>query len=187
MNARVEERTVRSVGGSTVVADDRLTIRRMLIITAGAATGLVLFVPRQQEADADAHEWIQVIWFALLGGIALVSPLFVIGRRMNGHRAGVGGMLLLTLGLGVLSLVPTTIADRIRGHAMAGFSIFCLAYCIPFVCLWYLAAAFAGGQLTVSFFGRGTPWVERFGVYLTLAAAPLGIWLLVDVYIDAFF
>jgi hypothetical protein len=57
---------------------------------------------------------------------------------------------------------------------------------VPFVCLWYLIAAAVGGQLTRASLGRSTPWVERLGLYLALAGAPLGVWLLIDIYREAF-
>lgn len=148
--------------------------------------GLMIFAPRAKDFDPSSSEWWRLLWFALLSGVALISPVFVIGRRIRGHRAGVGGMLLLTLGFGVLTLLPTAIADRVRG-ADNGFSAVCLAYCVPLVCLWYLVAAASGGQLTRAFLRKSTPWVERFGIYLTLAAAPLGIWTLVAIYLEELF
>lgn len=173
-----------SATDASTVSDDRLTIGRLLVITAGVAIGLVIFAPGKPSiAEVD---WFRALWFALLAGVALVSPLFVIGRRIRGQRAGVGSMLLLTLGFGVLTLVPSAIADRVGG-SNEGFSVLCLTYCVPFVCLWYLLAAGAGGQLTLASFQRSTPWVERLGLYLALVAAPLGIWLLIDVYREAFF
>ena len=139
------------------------------------------------DADVSSVEWWRLVWFALLAGVALVSPLFVIGRRMRGQRAGVGGMLLLTLGFGVLLLVPPAIADRSSGQSGGeGFSVACLAYCVPFVCLWYLLAAIAGGQLTRASFRRSTPWVERLGLYLSLSGTPLAVWLLFEIYAEAF-
>jgi hypothetical protein len=167
-----------------IVSDDRLTIRRLAVLTVGVALGLVIFVPITEDADVGAIDW-RVVWFALLAGVALVSPLFVIARRLRGQRAGAGGMLLLTLGFGVLLLVPTTIAER-SSSSEAGFSATCLTYCVPFVCLWYLIAAAVGGQLTRASLGRSTPWVERLGLYLAMAGAPLGVWLLVDIYREAF-
>ncbi|MEZ6071962.1 MAG: hypothetical protein R3C10_17290 [Pirellulales bacterium] len=163
---------------------DRLTIRRVVVLTVGVALGLAIFAPRDKP-DVASDDWWRLIWFALLAGVALVSPLFVIARRLRGQRAGVGGMLLLTLGFGVLSLVPTTLAER-SADRDDGFSTVCLAYCVPFVCLWYLLAAAAGGQLTRAALQRRTPWVERLGLYLALAGAPLGVWLLVEIYRDAF-
>lgn len=171
--------------GAGVAGDDRLTTRRLLIITAGVALGLVIFVPRDGDADFASVDWWRQIWFALLAGVALVSPLFVIGRRIRAQRAGVGGMLLLTLGFGVLLLVPTAIAERSHNPGDS-FSTVCLTYCVPFVCLWYLIAAAVGGQLTRASLGRSTPWVERLGLYLALAGAPLGVWLLIDIYREAF-
>ena len=85
-----------------------------------------------------------------------------------------------------ISTFETSIVERMRG-ADNGFSTLCLAYCVPFVCLWYLIAAVAGGQPTQAFLRRSTPWVERFGIYLTLAAAPLGVWLLIAAYLEELF
>jgi hypothetical protein len=170
---------------ASVASDDRLTIRRLLTLTAGVALGLVVFVPSGDDInDVMSVDWWRLVWFAVLAGVALVSPLFVVGRRMRGQSAGAGGMLLLTLGFGVLLMVPPALADRSNGNE--GFAVTCMAYCVPFVCLWYLIAAAAGGQLTRASLGRSAPWVERLGLYLALAGTPLGIWLLIEVYLEAF-
>ena len=171
--------------GTDTASIDRLTIRRLLLLTTGVALGLVIFVP-SDDADLSSVEWWRLAWFSLLAGVALVSPLLVIARRWQGHQAGVGGMLLLTLGFGVLLMVPSTIAERAGDAQGQGFSVTCLAYCVPFVCLWYLLAAAVGGQLTRASLGRDAPWVERLGLYLAIAGAPLGVWLLIDIYREAF-
>ena len=185
--ANVESPANQLASGEYIVSDDRLSSRRLLVLTAGAALGWVIFVPSGDNSDPTSLDWWRWVWFGVLAGVALVSPIFVVGRRLRGHRAGVGSMLLLTLAFGVLTLLPLTIAERIDGHDVGeGFSAVCLAYCVPFVCLWYLISASVGGRLTLRSLGRNTPWVERLGLYLTFAGAPLGFWTLIELYREAF-
>ena len=66
---------------SCEAASDRLTIRRLLLLTAGVAVGLTLFAPRFEEGGfADFEQWCAVANAAIIG-LALPAPLFCFFAR----------------------------------------------------------------------------------------------------------
>ena len=161
---------------------DKLTILRLLLLTAGVAVGLRMFQwqLRRWDPSSDA-DWWRWMAAAILAGCSLPGPLFAIARRRSGARLKTGGILWLTLGLGAWMLLPAVLVDRYR------LGLTALYYCLPLTALWTTLAAAAAGRLNRRSLGRDAPWFERFGLYLGLAWSPLGIWHIVVFYWVPFF
>jgi len=170
---------------------DRLTIGRLLVLTAGVAVGLALFAPHLGADNiTDTEDW-RGIANALVIGLALPAPLFCLPRVFRNRSLGAGGLFALAAGLGVLLLVPPAIVEWAARNSPAStndnFSAAaCLFYSIPLMGLWYLLAAIVSGHAGRRLFEPATPWIERYGFGLAVAWSPLGVWLLVDVYAGVF-
>ncbi len=167
---------------------DRLTILRLLILTAGVAVGIVFFAPGYDGEEAWDNEKWRALATAVLIGLALPAPLFCARRPQSETKLGAGGLFALTAGLGSLLMLPAAViewAGRTSPTAGAdGMPATCLYYCLPLVGLWYLLAALVSGYVGRSLFAPETPWTERYGILLALLFSPLGVWALVDIYRD---
>jgi hypothetical protein len=174
-----------SAGGAEL--DDRLTIRRMLLLTAGVAVGLVLFAPTLDQNDLkNAEQWRGVANGVIIG-LAMPAPLFCITRAIRNRPLGAGGLFALAAGFGVwIMLPPAAIEWFARNHAdNRNFTQVCLYYVLPLMGLWYLLAAIVGRHVGRRLFSSAIPWTERYGLLLALLWSPLGVWLAVDMYRDA--
>lgn len=168
------------------VVRDRLTILRMLVIVTTIAIGVAVYGPERSKFDPEKIESWRFFYTSLLLGMSLAGPMFALVRRRN-YRLGAGGLLALTLGLGALVMMPPAIMMRSRnGSVENSTAFFCLYYCMPLMTLWYLAAMAAGGRLSRRSLSRVAPWSERYGLILALLWSPLGLWLLWEVYCEAF-
>lgn len=171
------------------VLRDRLTIFRMLVIVTTVTIGIVVYGPERakKEAPLDFVEWGRILASSVVIGLSLAGPVFAVVRART-YRLGAGGLLALTLGLGCLVMLPPAAAMRFRPNSPAFNSgAMCLYYCIPLVCLWYLAAMAAGGRISRRSFSPAVPFSERYGLLLALLGSPLGLWLMWDFYREAFF
>jgi hypothetical protein len=163
---------------------DRLTIFRMLVITAGIAVGLVVFAPKVDPNDLSPYnvEYFRALAAAPLIGACLPAGFFALGwRRRNSSRPGPGGLLALTMTCGVLLLLPPA---AMTGDDGMGF--ICFRFMLPLVSLWYLVAMAAAGQLNRETLTGGAPWSERYALYLAIAWLPEAAWLLYEIYEGAF-
>jgi len=164
---------------------DQLTIRRLLILTAGLAAGLGIFAPQVEQPPAIGEpDWWISLSNAVLIGLALPGPLFTV--RLPWRKAqplGIGGLFALVAGLGALLMLPPALVARLSSQ-QAG-AVFCLAYALPLMGLWFVLAGLLSGQAT-SLFKRDTPWTERYGALLALSWSPLGAWHLYHFYAEAF-
>src|SRR5687768_7556054 len=108
---------------------DKLTILRLLLLTAGVAVGLRVFEPELRREESGDYWWL-CLAVAILAGCSLAGPLFAIARRRAGARlrvGGMGGMLWLASGLGMWTLlVPALIADFNRFGILQ-----IIVYCFP--------------------------------------------------------
>jgi len=193
---------------------DRLTISRLLILTAGVGVGLAICMPRPVDLRS-ADSWRSLLT-AVLMGISLTGPLFAVLDRGTGilpvsSRAGCpchqrldwGGLFWFAQGLGVLLMLPPIIAEQFGQDRIRLSPSSCLGYVLPLMGLWFLLAALASGMLgsrtrqtlddaasgpNADEFGYyAQAWRDRFGVLLAACWAPLGGWILFDFYVDAFF
>ncbi len=108
------------------LARDSLTIRRLLLLTAGLAIGLGLFTPERQEGrlvrlNLDATLG---LFSAAMLGLALPAPLFVLGSLPRARRSAPVASMPATMGLGALLMLPPVVMHRFAGGP--GATIVCL-------------------------------------------------------------
>ncbi len=167
---------------------DTLTIGRLLLLTAGVAIGLGVFVPQEHSEQISplSGPYLLSLYNALLIGSALPAPFIVLGQRLRkGPAIGPGGLFAVTMGLGSLLMLPPVLVARLQGED--GSAMICLYYALPLVSFWYLASALITGAVSRQLLSRATPWTEKYGFLLAALWAPLGIWWLITVfYAEAF-
>lgn len=162
---------------------DRLTIGRLLILTAGVAVGLGVFLPHRSDPPkiGDPELWLASI-NAVLAGLSLPAPLFFFRMpRESRSRMRFGGFFALAAGLGSLTMLPPAAAARVASTGAS--ATVCLIYVLPLMALWWLMAAASSGQLR-TLFRRDRPWLDRFGTLLAIAWSPLGLWHLFNFYAE---
>ncbi|MBI2826640.1 MAG: hypothetical protein HYX69_18360 [Planctomycetia bacterium] len=168
---------------------DTLSIGRLLLLTAGVATGLALFGPVYDSATPINSEWWRYLANAALVGLALPAPLFCI-RPRRARPLGAGGFFALAAGLGAVSILPAAAAVRIAHPPAAGeaygLPATCIGWVLPLMGLWFFVAMLVSGQVGRRMFWRASPWTDRYGFWLALGWSPLGVWLLVEVYSESF-
>jgi hypothetical protein len=165
---------------------DQLTIARLMVLTAGVAVGLGCFAPRLDEFDYREVEKWRGLASALLIGVSLPGVFYNLRRRSR--RLAAGGLLWLTLSLGVWILLPPAIAAPLLHAKPMGEAsvVMCLYYVLPLFSFWFLLAAWLGGRLPRRSLGKRSAWADRFGIYLGLAWSILGCWHIFDFYWEAF-
>jgi len=164
---------------------DRLTIARLLLLTAGVAIGLGVYAPdvTGPGKTEPMNRWIALA-NAVLIGLALPAPLFAIGlQRRERVPLGVGGLFALMAGLGGLTLFPAMLAMRLSGASSV--APLCLYYVLPLMGLWCVLAAVVGRQVRF-LLQADAPWLERYGAFLALVWSPIGVWHLVFIYRELF-
>ena len=164
---------------------DRLTIARLLALTAGVAAGLTIFFPNLGDEGPGDLEDLMMLATAAILGLTLPAPWFCIRQTVRGGRLGPGGMFALASGMGVLLLLPAGIIERMARvtapYRDEGTAITCLYWVLSSMGLWYLLAAVVSGDAR-RLFRSETPWTERYGFVLALLWSPLGVLLLYDIY-----
>jgi hypothetical protein len=164
------------------VSRDRLTIGRLLILTAGVGLGLALCLPRPFDVQ-NSEAW-RALFTAALLGVSLTGPLFALADRRD--TITWGGLFWFAQGLGVILMLPPMIAERFRQDSIRLSPFGCLAYVLPLMGLWFLLAAVASGLIRRRHW-QSAAWRDRFGLFLSACWAPLGCWILFEFYADAFF
>jgi hypothetical protein len=167
---------------------DRLTIGRVMVLTAGVAIGLTVFRERKSLNPADIDWWRETAT-AVLIGLSLPGVLYTTRWRRSGATTGLGSLLWLTLSLGSLLMVPPIIGAAVLhknelGSNSAGM---CLYYALPLVSLWFVLAVILSGHAPNGKWSVQTGWSDWFGWRLGLVWSVLGVWLLVDFYREALF
>jgi hypothetical protein len=150
------------------------------------AVGITVWAPGTGDFDPrDSEHW-RVLWNAVLLGLSLPAPLFILRfRRAPTDLPGAGALFALTAGLGAILMMPPTVAARFVSRGPVG-AVVCSQYVFPLLGLWYMLAALLGGHLTRTLVNRQAPWSERYGFVLGLLWSPLGAWVLVDLYLEVF-
>ena len=164
---------------------DRLTIGRMLLLTAGVAVGLGVFAPEVKRPLqlGEPDRWLMFA-NAILIGLSLPLPLLAFRlRRPDRVRLGAGGLFALAAGLGAWTMLPPACAQRLKSGGSE--AAVCLVYVLPLMAVWWLLATVAAGQLRSTFSGS-RPWFERFGSWLAVLWMPLGLWQLSRFYLEMF-
>jgi hypothetical protein len=167
---------------------DRLTIGRLLVLTAGVAAAMGLFTPQLGPEDlriADNWRWFA---FTVIAGLTIPAPLYCLRRVVEKGALGAGGFFALATGFGVWLMLPAAVIEwfvRLRvpdtNARQAGE---CLYFVMPMIGLWSLLGGLVSGAFGRRLVSPATPWVDRYGFLLTLLWAPLGVWHVVDVYFD---
>jgi hypothetical protein len=165
---------------------DRLTIRRLLLLTAGIAVGLSLFAPQLNEGNLANTEWWRITANAVVIGLALPAPLFCIPGAFRNRSLGPGGLFALAVGLGIFLMLPPAVLEWVARDTSSSnqrnTAAACLYYVLPLMGLWYLLAALVAGYASRRLFRPTTSWTERYGFFLALLWSPLGLWQVVDIY-----
>lgn len=164
--------------------EDRLTIRRLLLLVAGVLIGFRVFVdPHEADTESFAH-LARAYATASMIGLTFVGPFILLSNLRRYRPFGSGRLLWFTLGVGTWLLLPPGVVVLLTGKREATLSMTCMMYSLPLVSLWFLLAAAVGGRFTSKQLGRSAPWTERFGLYLGIAWLPLALWSLWDIYSD---
>jgi hypothetical protein len=171
--------------GSRSPSRDRLTILRVLLLTAGVAAGLSVFAPEKEADSFEKSEWWLMLANAFVIGLSLPAPLFTLRfRRVERPQVGFGALFALMASLGVILLLPPALVERL--HSDKGEVHFCLYYVLPLLGLWFVLAILLTGGFRRIWRKAESPWTERYGFFLALLWSPLGIWHTVHFYIEAF-
>jgi hypothetical protein len=168
---------------------DRLTIGRLLLLTAGVSVGLAVFAPKFGADDlADPGQW-RGLAQAVAIGLSMPAPLFCLPRAFHNRRLGPGGLFALSAGLGTLVLLPAAVIERFARLSAANADKTetgaCLGVALSLFGLWYLLPALVAGHAGRHLFLRTTSWTERYGFLLALVWSPLGVWWVFDIYSEA--
>jgi hypothetical protein len=162
---------------------DRLTIFRLLLLTAGIAVALAFFPPDTEWTNSAF--WRQ-LWGSILIGLSLPAPLILLFKRKPGQPHGLGGMVWLAFGLGAWTMLPPAVAMSFPRRDSFGLSpSMCLHLALPLAGLWTAMAISISGRFRAEF-AATQPWSSRMGIWVILGWSPLGVWLLYDVYKGAF-
>ncbi len=165
---------------------DRLTAGRLMLITAGIAVGLTLFLPAPEKSFDDGENF-RFFLNSVLCGASLPGLWFVLTRRYRRERIGAGGWMALAAGLGVLLMLPPAAVNRFKGPGPSDVALVCLHYTMPLTMLWLLLAVVVAGLISWRDLWRQSEWSERYGILLAIAWFPLGVWILVMLYHDSLF
>ena len=157
-----------------------------MVLMAGVGISLALFIPRDFQLwpiDVEAYRELYTI---LLIGFSLPGVLYNLPRRQRRQR--IGSLLWLALSLGVLLLLPPAAATPLLKQQSTDTStaLACMYYLLPLMSVWVLLAGLLGGILRLRNLRRTASWPDRFGIYLGLAWSLQGLWLLGDIYWEAF-
>ncbi len=165
---------------------DRLTIARLLVLTAGVAVGLTWFSPNAGDVNDGEAGTIRDWMTAFLIGLSLPGIIYPVARGWRDKRFGLGAALWLTLAIGALLMLPPIIANRYDGNSSNGqMALACIYYVMPLTSFWFCLAILISSN-GVRIYRRSTAWTERFGFYLGLCWTPLGAWHLFNFYWSAF-
>jgi len=171
----------------TVIEQDRLTIWKLLWLTAGVGIGLSCF-----NGPFDQYDWMKVeswrfLFNGILSGLSLPAIAFGFSLRLRGRRLGPGALFGMMSGLGALLMLPPAALGASAGLLDSGnVPLTCMYFIMPLMALWFLLAAIVGGALRPKIWSSTTPWTERYGYLLAVGWTPLGIWVMFDIYRDAF-
>jgi hypothetical protein len=178
---------------------DRLSIGVAMLLVAGAALGLSLVadeLSRQFAQGGDVQpdlaigKWDEIVLLAsiyFLGGLSLVGPpLLLLTARKRAW--GAGRLLWFAQGTASWLLWPPFAYRKIVSPDSDSFSGTCYYYGTPLMAVYVTLALLAGGRLKRSRRRRiYRSWQETFGLFLGLAWACTGLYLIALFYRHDFF
>jgi hypothetical protein len=169
----------------------RISLSELMVLIAGLAVGIWIAMPKD-EGQKVLGEPGGILLVALpLGGLSIVGlPLLLTERFRRDRRLitfGAGRLLWFAQGMASCLLWPPIIYLLVRRGSTNSTTLICYFYVTPLASLFLLPALVAGGW----FRGRRrrrirSSWRERFGIYLTLAWAALGLYVLGNLYLEDF-
>jgi hypothetical protein len=165
---------------------DRLTISRLMVLTAGICLSLALVAPRNFQVWPATVDPYRQMYSTLLVGLSLPGLIYCWPRHVRA-RQRLGSLLWLSLALGAwLLLPPAAVAPLVRGQELGNnMAVSCMYLLFPLMSVWLLLAGWLGGSLWPSVRASAL-WRERFGIWLGLAWCLQGLWILGEMYWDAF-
>jgi hypothetical protein len=173
-------------------ARDRLGVGELMLLIAGIALGLWLIGLRTRpraQLGLNHEQWFLLV-VGVLGGLALVGvPLLLVERRSLRRHWGPGRLLWFSTGTATWLMWPPIVFKRVvRGEGIdQSLTGACYAYGTPMMALYMTLALVAGGWLRRRRTRRARrSWRERFGVYLGLAWACTGLYVLYLLYAEDF-
>ncbi|MFO0951330.1 MAG: hypothetical protein U0835_09300 [Isosphaeraceae bacterium] len=174
----------------------RFSIWEFNVLIAGLALGIWLCLSGgrvNQDPSIGAPGYVLILAAGVLGGLSLVGVPLLLGERFRYRRRwGPGKLLWFASGTSAWLLWPPMIHHKVRGQApfdtMSGV---CFAYGTPLMALYVTAALLAGGWIRRRrrrrSRARARSWRESFGLFLGLAWACTGLYVLSLLYHDDFF
>jgi hypothetical protein len=160
-------------------APRQLAIWELCVLIAGVAVGLWLLMPDLSERR-DAEQWL-VVLTGFLGGLSIVGPPMLLWeRRRRRSKWGPGEILWFSEGMAAWLLWPPTVVQKLRGEKVDSLSLCVFVYGTPLMAIYVGSALLFGGWIRRrgSRRRRRYSWRERFGLFLTLAWAITGGWVL---------
>ena len=176
---------------------DRFRLFEGMILIAGVAVGIWLFgeefqkLLQGQESNPDPFlgRWdalVYVAGVALLGGASAAGvPMLLAERWKRPPRPWDSGRFSwFTQGISAWLLWPPLIYHKAKGDGLGGdYAGPCYFYGTPLMAVYITASLTAGGRLRRSRRRRlRLSWRERFGLFLGLAWACLGLYFLAMIY-----
>jgi hypothetical protein len=160
-----------------------LAIWELCVLIAGLAVGLWLLMPNRSEREDAPHGLLLIN--GILGGLSIVGPPILLWeRRRRRSRWGPGEVLWFSQGMASWLLWPPIVVAKLRGERGDSLSLCVYVYGTPLMAIYVGSALLFGGWIR-----RRNPrrprkysWRERFGLFLTLAWALTGGWVLWIVY-----
>jgi hypothetical protein len=160
-----------------------------MTLVAGLAVGLWLFLPIVVDRNNPREVSALILAGAaiVLGGLASAGPpILLAARRRERAPWGAGKVLWFASGTSAWLLWPPVIVHRVRNPGdgpSATQSEVCFLYGTPLMAVYVTAALVAGGWLS----GRrrrrlARSWREQFGLFLGLAWACTGLYVLWLIY-----
>ena len=161
----------------------RMTLWELMLLVAGVALGLWTLVDRNWSFK-DGDSWILLI-VAILGGLSVVGPPLLLWERYHTRRPFTPGRFLwFNQGTSAWLLWPPIIHARIQHKNIGNIETnVCFFYGTPLMAVYVTMSLLLGGRLRrKSLMRRARSWRERFGLFLALAWACTGLYLLAKIY-----
>jgi hypothetical protein len=160
-----------------------LTILDAMVLIAGIAFGLWLF--GNEFSQAGQEKWF-ILVVSVLGGLSLAgTPRILMDRLRGGRRWRSGALNWFAVGLACWALVPALVTLRLVG-SKPSVAPTCFVYSLPLMGLFLLLATFIGGRPISRWWACRGWWPEWFGMWILVAWAGAGCYILFLIYRDMF-
>ncbi len=159
------------------VDDDVFTLSRLLVLVAGVSVGLAAYGNLgPPPALAELGDFVRIAWSAVLHGLSLPAPWFVVRQAMRKRPITLGAYGWLTYGLGAWIMLPLALHSGGDIHT-------CLHYVMSLGGFFYTLAGIITRQVRLR---HSLGWTERMGWLVLCGWFPLGLSLTWDLYAGAY-